>query len=159
MGNISHLEKYHNTLCLSPQILHKHCFQFLLGLTTTPRENETMLLQNLGGQIKSIMVFSQVAYGIFHGVCNLHLQWNNIQKTKPNIAAASSKLEQFSFITFYTRSSYPCIPKSCTSSVYERGQSWSGREWSSSFPSGWKQCTIFAIEVCLDGWTTAWTET
>ena len=22
---------YHNALCLSPQILHKHCFQFLLG--------------------------------------------------------------------------------------------------------------------------------
>ena len=22
---------YHNALCLSPQILHKHCFQFFLG--------------------------------------------------------------------------------------------------------------------------------
>ena len=25
------VRKYHNTLCLSPQILHKHCFCFLLG--------------------------------------------------------------------------------------------------------------------------------
>ena len=23
---------YHNTLCLSPHIWHKHCFQFLLGV-------------------------------------------------------------------------------------------------------------------------------
>ena len=27
--DIGHSRKYHNTLCLSPQILHKHCFQFL----------------------------------------------------------------------------------------------------------------------------------
>ena len=37
---IGHFGKYHNTLCLSPQILHKHCFQFLLGLTMVPRENK-----------------------------------------------------------------------------------------------------------------------
>ena len=30
---IGHFPKYHDTLCLSPQILHKHCFQFLLGLS------------------------------------------------------------------------------------------------------------------------------
>ena len=28
---IGHFGRYHNTLCLSPQILHKHCFCFLLG--------------------------------------------------------------------------------------------------------------------------------
>ena len=31
-------QKYHNTLCCPFKILHKHCFQFLLGLTITPRE-------------------------------------------------------------------------------------------------------------------------
>ena len=31
VGSIGHFGKYHNTLCLSPQILHKHCFCFLLG--------------------------------------------------------------------------------------------------------------------------------
>ena len=31
---------YHNALCLSPQILHKHCFQFLLGPFQLPRETE-----------------------------------------------------------------------------------------------------------------------
>ena len=30
-------QKYHNTLCCPFKILHKHCFQFLLGLTITPR--------------------------------------------------------------------------------------------------------------------------
>ena len=33
LSKIGHFGKYHNTLCLSPQFLHKHCFQFLLGLT------------------------------------------------------------------------------------------------------------------------------
>ena len=46
---VGHFGKYHNILCLSPQILHKHCFQFLLGHT-------------MRGQTKSIMVFSEVAY-------------------------------------------------------------------------------------------------
>ena len=31
-------QKYHNTLCCPSKILHKHCFQFLLGLTIAPRE-------------------------------------------------------------------------------------------------------------------------
>ena len=37
---IGHLGKYHNTLCLSPQITHKHCFQFLLGITMVSREHK-----------------------------------------------------------------------------------------------------------------------
>ena len=32
-SSIGHFGKYHNTLCLSPQILHEYCFQFLLELT------------------------------------------------------------------------------------------------------------------------------
>ena len=59
---IGHFGKYHNTLCLSPQILHKHCFQFLLGLTMVPRENKNNTYAKFGGQTKSIMVFSEVAY-------------------------------------------------------------------------------------------------
>ena len=60
---IGHFGKYHNTLCLSPQILHKHCFQFLLGLTVVPRENKNNAYAKLGGRRKkSIMVFSELAY-------------------------------------------------------------------------------------------------
>ena len=39
-SEIGHFGKYHNTLCLSPQILHKHCFQFLLGIRIILRENK-----------------------------------------------------------------------------------------------------------------------
>ena len=63
LKTIGHFGKYHNTLCLSPQILHKHCFQFLLGLTTVPRENNNAYAK-FGGQKKSIMVFSEVAYSL-----------------------------------------------------------------------------------------------
>ena len=58
---IGHSGKYHNTLCLSPQALHKHCFCFLLGPLVSPKRNWKLLMQNLGGQTKSIMVFSGVA--------------------------------------------------------------------------------------------------
>ena len=50
--------KYHNTLCLSPKILHKHCFQFLLRLTMVPRENKNNAYAKVGGTIKEY-------YGIF----------------------------------------------------------------------------------------------
>ena len=59
---IGHFGKYHNTLRLSPQILHKHCFQFLLGLTMVPIENKNNAYVKFGGQIKSIMVFSGMAH-------------------------------------------------------------------------------------------------
>ena len=60
---IGHFGKYHNTLCLSPQILHKHCFQFLLGLTMVPRENKNNAYAKLGGTKKEY-------YGIFRtGLC------------------------------------------------------------------------------------------
>ena len=47
-----HFAKYHDTLCLSPQILHKHCFQFLLGLTLVPRENKDSAYAKFGGTNK-----------------------------------------------------------------------------------------------------------
>ena len=57
---IGHFGKYHNTLCLSPQILHKHsiCFQFLLGLTMVPRETKNNAFAKFGGS-------NQEYYGIF----------------------------------------------------------------------------------------------
>ena len=56
--SIGHFGKYHNILCLSPQILHKHCFQFLLGHTMVPRENKNNAYANFGGTNKEY-------YGIF----------------------------------------------------------------------------------------------
>ena len=55
---IGHFGKYHNILCLSPQILHKHCFQFLLGHTMVLRENKNNAYANFGGTNKEY-------YGIF----------------------------------------------------------------------------------------------
>ena len=50
---IGHFRKYYNTLCLSLQILHKHCFQLLLELIVVPRENKNnACMQNLEGKNK-----------------------------------------------------------------------------------------------------------
>ena len=56
--SIGHFGKYHNTFCLSPKNLHKHCFQFLLGLTLVPKENENNAYAKFGGTNKEY-------YGIF----------------------------------------------------------------------------------------------
>ena len=40
---------YHNTLCLSPQILHEHCLQFLLGVKMAPRETENNACAKIWG--------------------------------------------------------------------------------------------------------------
>ena len=50
--------KYHNTLCLSPQILHKHCFCFLLGPLYVPRETGNNAYAKFWGTNKEY-------YGIF----------------------------------------------------------------------------------------------
>ena len=55
---IGHFGKYHNNLCLSPQILHKHFLQFLLGLTMVPRENKNNAYEKFGRTNKEY-------YGIF----------------------------------------------------------------------------------------------
>ena len=60
---IGHFGKYQNTLCFSPQILHKHCFQFLLGLSMTPRENKKNAYAKFWGTNKEY-------HGIFQsGLC------------------------------------------------------------------------------------------
>ena len=61
--SIGHFGKYHNTLCLSPHILHKPLFLFSLGTIVSPRRSwKQCLCKILGGQTKSIMIFSEVAY-------------------------------------------------------------------------------------------------
>ena len=39
---------YHNTVCWSLQILHKHCLRFLLGVKWPQEKLKTMLMQNFG---------------------------------------------------------------------------------------------------------------
>ena len=56
--NIGHFGKYHNTLCLSPQSLHKHCFCFLLGPLYVPRGTGNNAYVKFGGTNKEY-------YGIF----------------------------------------------------------------------------------------------
>ena len=47
---------------ICPQILHKHCFQFLLRGCNTQEKWQTNVMQNFGGQIRCIMGDVQVAY-------------------------------------------------------------------------------------------------
>ena len=55
---MGHVRKYRNTLCLSPQILHKHCIQFLFGLTMVQRENKNNAYAKFGGRNKEYRWFS-----------------------------------------------------------------------------------------------------
>ena len=57
-----HLHISHNVGHLPPKILHNLCFSFPVGIAAVPREIETMLIQNFGGQIMCIMGDVQVAY-------------------------------------------------------------------------------------------------
>ena len=59
---IGHFGKYHNTLCLSPKFYISIVSSFSWDLQWSQKKTKIMLMQNLGGQIKSIMVFSEVAY-------------------------------------------------------------------------------------------------
>ena len=62
---IGHFGKYHNTLCLPPQIVPEHCFCFLLGLLYFPRETEKNADAKLGGTNKEY-------YGIFRSSLLVH---------------------------------------------------------------------------------------
>ena len=55
---LGHIGKYHHILSLYPQILHEHCFQFLLGLTMVPRKNKNNAYAKCGGT-------NEEYYGIF----------------------------------------------------------------------------------------------
>ena len=71
---IGQFGRYHNTLCLSPHILHKHCFQFLLGLIMVPRENKNNTYAKFGGTNKEYYVIFRT--GLFpsyvHSSHNIH---------------------------------------------------------------------------------------
>ena len=43
---------YHNALCLSPKVLHKHCLQFLLAVKMAPRETENNAYAKFWGEKK-----------------------------------------------------------------------------------------------------------
>ena len=63
---IGHFGKYHNTLCLSPQILQTHCFCFLLRPLKAPRETGNNAYAKSGGGA------NKEYYGIFRsGVLKL----------------------------------------------------------------------------------------
>ena len=55
---MGHFGKYHNTLGLSPQILYKHCFQSLMGLTLVSKRKQKQCLCKIEGTNKEY-------YGIF----------------------------------------------------------------------------------------------
>ena len=58
--HIQYFRIAHNALCLPPKILHKHCFQFLLGRLYVPREIYNNTYANFGGQTKFIMGNSKI---------------------------------------------------------------------------------------------------
>ena len=62
---IGHFRKYHNAAFLSPQMLHKHCFQFLLRLTMVPRENKNNAYAEFGGTSKKY--YGIIPSGLFKG--------------------------------------------------------------------------------------------
>ena len=66
---LGHFGKYQNTLCLSPQILHKLCFQFLLGLTNGPKRIHKQCLCKILGD-------NEEYYGFFfrNGLLNFILK-------------------------------------------------------------------------------------
>ena len=82
---IGHFGKYHNTLCLSPQILHKHCFQFFMGLTMVPRENKNNAYAKFGGTNKEY-------YGIFR---------SGLWRTDAQITSSLETFSLFFFFFFY----------------------------------------------------------
>ena len=67
-ARIGHFGKHHNTLFLSPQILHNYCSQFLLGFRMVPRENKNNAYAKFGGTNKD-------CYGIFRNGLFVFLTW------------------------------------------------------------------------------------
>ena len=56
---------YHNALCLSPKILHKHCLQFLrLGVKMAPRENENNAYAKFWGDKQRVLWYVMVFPGV-----------------------------------------------------------------------------------------------
>ena len=68
---------YHNALCLSPRILHKHCLQFLLGVKMAPRETENNAYPKCWSDRKRALWYVMV----FSGVVNCNV-WDQEIHTK-----------------------------------------------------------------------------
>ena len=71
--DIRHFDTVHNALCLPPKILHKHCFQFLLGLTIVLGEIENNAYAKILGVNKvhygcGSDEWSEMPLAVFHGV-------------------------------------------------------------------------------------------
>ena len=52
---IYHFHISNNSLCLPAEILHKYCFQFLLGLRIVPKKYENNAYEKFEEQAKCIM--------------------------------------------------------------------------------------------------------
>ena len=59
---IGHIGKYHNPLCFALKFCISIIFVFSWDHCKSQEKLETMLIQNLGEQTKSVMVFSKMAY-------------------------------------------------------------------------------------------------
>ena len=74
-GLITRLGHFGNTIILfvyPPKFCISIVFVFSWGHCKSQEKLETMLMQNLGGQTKSVMVFSEVAYTAFPLVINYY---------------------------------------------------------------------------------------
>ena len=60
-----HFQKYHNTLCLSSKIFHKHCFYFLLGLTIVSWEKKQCLCKILEDKQRVLWYFWKWPIAVF----------------------------------------------------------------------------------------------
>ena len=67
------VSKYYNTLCCPSKIVHKHCFQFLLGLTIASREIENNSYAKFDGQKQALWYWKKRLWNrlflIFPGLC------------------------------------------------------------------------------------------
>ena len=67
------VSKYYNTFCCPSKIVHKHCFQFLLGLTIASREIEDNSYAKFDGQKQALWYWKKRLWNrlfpIFPGLC------------------------------------------------------------------------------------------
>ena len=71
---IRHLPISHNAPCLPPKILHKHCFQFLLGRLCYPGEVKNKRYAKFGGGgvgVANKVHYGRCATGVFKQLCIL----------------------------------------------------------------------------------------
>ena len=70
-STLGHFGKYHDILCPSPQVLYKHCFQFLLGLMMVQRENKNNVYAKFWGTNKDYITahrwLSWLSVGLLRG--------------------------------------------------------------------------------------------